>query len=107
MKAGALRHRLLIERPVSSQDALGQPTRAWETVAVVQGSLDPVSGRERYLTAQTMAETTHRARVRYAAGITPKMRIVFGGKYYQIVYVADDNRGRELVLDLLEGIVDG
>ena len=107
MRSGTLRHRLTIEQPTQSKDSLGQEIQAWTTFAEVYGSLDPLSGRERFQAAQTVAETTHRARIRYLSGVTAKMRIAFADRTYQIVYIADDNRGRELVLDLQEGVVDG
>lgn len=107
MRSGSLRHRLTIEQPTQSKDALGQEIQTWVQFAEVYGSLDPLSGRERFLAAQTVAETTHRARIRFLEGVTTKMRISFGGRVYQITYIADDNRGRELVLDLQEGVVDG
>lgn len=107
MRSGDLRHRLTIEQPTTAADALGQPIQTWTPYATVFGSLLPLSGRERFLAAQTVAETTHRARIRYLSGVTAKMRVAFAGKVYQITYVADDNRGRELVLDLQEGVIDG
>ena len=107
MRSGELRFRLTIERATEARDSLGQAIETWTTFAVVPGALRPLSGRERLLSAQPVAETTHRARIRYLSGVTPKMRISFAGKVYHITYVADDNRGRELTLDLVEGLVDG
>ena len=106
MRSGQLRFLLTIEEASEARDSLGQAIQTWETFAEVYGSLDPLSGRERFLAAQTHAEATYRARIRYLAGVTPKMRITYGGKVYHITYIADDNRGRELVIDLIEGVVD-
>lgn len=107
MKSGALRHRLTIQKVTEERDSLGQAIETWSQFAVVYGSIEPMSGRERFLAAQTHAEATYRSRIRWIAGLTPKMRISFGEKIYHITYIADDGRRRELVLDLVEGLVDG
>lgn len=106
MRSGSLRCRLIIESPNEAQDNLGQEIQTWALFAEVFGSLDPISGRERVLSAQTMAEATYRARIRFLRGLTTKMRIKYGERIYHIVYIADDSRGRELVLDLIEGVID-
>lgn len=106
IRAGALRHRLVVEHVTEARDTLGQAIETWSTFATVWGSLEPLGGRERFLAAQTHAEATYRSRIRYLSGITPKMRISYSGKVYNITHIADDGRRRELVLDLVEGLID-
>ena len=107
MKSGALRHRLTIQHVTEARDSLGQAIETWSQFAVVYGSIEPMSGRERFLSAQTQAEATYRSRIRWLSGLTAKMRISFNEKIYDITYIADDGRRRELVLDLVEGLTDG
>lgn len=106
IKSGELRDRLTIQQATEARDSLGQAIETWETFATVWGKLTPINGRERFLSAQTRAESTYRAKIRYIAGLTAKMRISFGEKIYHITYIADDGRRRELVLDLVEGVIN-
>lgn len=107
MKSGALRHQLIIQHVTEARDGFGQAIETWTQFAVVYGSIEPMSGRERFLAAQTQAEATYRGRIRWISGLTAKMRISFDEKIYHITYIADDGRRRELVLDLVEGLTDG
>jgi len=107
MRSGQLRQALVIQRATETRDTYGQAVTTWSKFVEVYGSLQPISGRERVLSAQTVAEATYRARIRWLDGLTEKMRIRFGERYFNIVYVADDGRRRELVLDLIEGIEHG
>lgn len=106
IRSGALRHRLVIQQTTDTRDSFGQAIESWTTFATVWGSLEPLGGRERFLAAQTHAEATYRSRIRFLEGITPKMRISHGGKVFNITHIADDGRRRELVLDLVEGLID-
>ena len=107
IRSGELRDRLTIQTVTEARDSLGQAIETWATFATVWGKLTPINGRERFLAAQTHAESTYRARIRWIAGLTAKMRISFNEKIYNITYIADDGRRRELVLDLVEGLIDG
>jgi SPP1 family predicted phage head-tail adaptor len=107
MRAGALRHTLVIEQPTETRDAHGQAVQTWTTFATVPGSLEPLNGREIFAAAQVQAEITARARIRYLDGVTPKMRIAFESKIYAITAVIDrDLRHRELELLLAEGVTE-
>lgn len=108
MRAGALRHSLVIEQPTESQNSHGDPVPTWSTFATVYGSLEPLSGREVFAAAQLTGEITARARIRYLSGVTEKMRISFDSKIYAITAVIDrDLRHRELELLLSEGLTNG
>lgn len=108
MEAGKLRHILRIEQVTETRDSIGGVTQAWTEYATVRGSLEPLSGREVFMAAQLQAEVTGRARIRYLAGITPKMRIEHDGKYYDILAVIDrELRHRWLELLVSEGLRDG
>lgn len=107
MRAGHLRHTLVIEEATETRDAHGQAVATWSTFATVPGSLEPLSGREFIASAQVQAEVTARARIRYLAGVTPKMRITHEGKVYAITAVIDrELRHRDLELLLSEGVTD-
>lgn len=46
MKAGQLRHRMRIERPVIGADGYRGVTTTWQTVIEVDAAIDALSGRE-------------------------------------------------------------
>ena len=105
--AQRFRDLLTIQQATEARDSYNQPVAAWATWKQVYGRLWPISGRERFLAAQTHAETNYRARIRWLEGLTIKHRISFNGRTFDITYIADDGRRRELVLDLVEGLKDG
>lgn len=107
MRAGHLRHKLVIEEATETRDAHGQAVSTWSTLAIVDGSLEPLNGREFIASAQVQAEVTARARIRYLEGVTAKMRISFEGKIYAITAVIDrELKHRDLELLLAEGVID-
>jgi len=100
MQAGNLRHRVTIQQVTETRDDMGGVTQTWSTFAAsLHAEIAPLSGRELLLARQVNAETTHRIRLRYRAGITPKMRVLFGSRIFAIESVLDtDERGIEVVL---------
>jgi SPP1 family predicted phage head-tail adaptor len=99
MGAGALRHRITIERVTETQDSFGGTVTTWPILATMWASVEPLSGREQLLAQQVQAEVTHRVRVRYVAGVTAKMRITFGDRHFEILSVINpEERNRELEL---------
>jgi len=98
MQAGALNKRLDFETPNTVADTFGEETEApYTLVASVWGSIEPLSGNELLRAQQTQAEVTHRVRIRYRTGITPKLRIAYADRYFNILSVINrGERNREL-----------
>jgi SPP1 family predicted phage head-tail adaptor len=88
MQAGKLRHQLTIEQPDSTEGSAGEALPVYSTFATVWGSIEPLSGSEGLQGRQAGSEVTHRVRIRYHAGITSNMRIVWNGRYLQPVTAA-------------------
>lgn len=100
MRAGDLRKRVTIEQPAESQNGVGEMTQTWSTFAVLWASIEPLVGSEKLQAAQINANADAKITVRYYAGITPKMRIRFLARMFQIVSVQNvDERNR--VIDLV------
>lgn len=103
MRAGNLRHRVLIEQRQLAQDGRGDPVETWTAFAEAWAAVEPLSGRERFAARQEGSEVTTRVRLRYLAGVTPEMRLSFAGRLYDIEAVIDpDERHRALVLLCVE-----
>lgn len=76
-----------------SQDATGEETKTWATLATRQGLFLPLSGSQR---AERAA--THTLSVRFVSGLTRDLRLQIESKTYEIHDVIDvDSRGREHV----------
>lgn len=98
MQAGKLRHRLTLEEATDTLNARGEAVPAWSTVTTLWGAIDPLSGREGFEARQLYASASHRIRLRYRAGIVPKMRLTKGARVFEIDAILNvDERNRELV----------
>ncbi len=92
-KIGKLRHRVTIEQVSESQDADGSVIEIWSAYAVVQASIEPMSGREYFAAQSTQADVTHRISLRYLSGVTPKMRVNYSSRIFDILAITDENDG--------------
>lgn len=108
--AGRLRHRVLIQNPVESQDPVsGTLIATWVDLATVFAEVAPSSARE-FVAAQAIdSEVTARITIRHRAGVTDKSRIIHRGQVYNVHGVlADPVSGLEyLTLPCSEGVNDG
>jgi SPP1 family predicted phage head-tail adaptor len=105
VKIGKLRHRITIEQVTETQDIDGSVIETWTTFATAQASIEPVSGREYFAAQSTQAEVTHRIRLRYLSGVTPKMRVNYNSRIFDILSVININeRNRELQLMCRESV---
>lgn len=106
MRAGTLRHRITLERRTDATGTAGGVKAVWDPVpfAVAWAEVTPLQGRELEAARGMQSEATHRVRLRYLAGVTPKLRVNFGGRLMDIEDVVDvGERHRELVLRCIEG----
>ena len=113
MRAGRLRHRLVLQSKVDpestspvSRDAYGGVTVAYTNEATVWGAIEPLSGRELFAQQQIQAEARVRIVLRYRSDIDETWRIKDGdGLYYNVLDVMNENsRDRQLILLCRQGI---
>ena len=110
MRAGSLRHRITIQRSEPKQDPnTGAMTQAWVDVATTWASIEPLSARDFIAASAAQSEISARIVIRYRPGIDSTMRILEGGRIFNIKGVLPDaNSGREyLTLPVSEGVNDG
>lgn len=103
MNPGDLRHVITIQYPAEVQNDAGEMVDSWVDFPSIgakrRAAVETLTGREYFAAQQTNAERTEKIRIRYEAGITPKMRILFESRILQINAILDnDNRHRELLL---------
>lgn len=99
MRAGALRHQLVLQEKSVSRDAYGGEVISWSTFAIVPGEAAPISGREIVQMRMADADVTTRFRIRHVVGVKPTMRVLWDSLPFNITSVIDvGGRGRELEL---------
>lgn len=72
MKAGTLRDRIRIDKPVAGTDTVGGAVKAWQEVATVQAAIYPGAvGREAALAGTDFSEVSASIRFRELPGEMP------------------------------------
>jgi SPP1 family predicted phage head-tail adaptor len=91
MRAGRLRHRVVVERATDGTDAYGDQVPTWAALATAWAGIEPLSGREYFAAAHIQADVSTRIVLRGIPGvsITPKDRIRYGSRLFDIKQVID------------------
>lgn len=94
VKAGDLRHRIVIERAERTSDGAGGSTTEWETVAEVWAAIWSRSADEDFRFDRVAGTATHDVWIRHRADVSPDMRIRFGSRVFDVLGVIDvEDRG--------------
>ena len=114
MRAGKLRHKLLIQTNAESTDSTtGEKIKNWSTTWTAPGSITAVTGGEKWLANTTTPELTHVIRVRGSQNVTilPSMRVLFGSRIFEILQANNmseiDKEWQLQVREIPEGGLDG
>lgn len=84
MRAGWLNKRVTIEQVSRTQNEYGETVETWSKLRDVWASIEPLRGEE-YIASKTMqAGVDHRIRMRYQPDLTPKHRIKYGSRIFEI-----------------------
>jgi len=82
--SGILREKVLIEVPTETRTALGETTQTWSTHLERWASVEAVRYSEQQQQGQTSGTISHAVRMRYAPGLTGKMRLRWRGRLLYI-----------------------
>ncbi len=101
MRAGRLDKKINIINPVETQStASGEMTITWSTFLKNRwANVCPLQGRELYQSKQWNAEVDYKITMRYATGLSPRMRVVYNGSSYHIhsiINLYDENQEIQL-----------
>lgn len=108
MESGRLNTRVTIESVTETRTSSGAVARSWLTFAAVWAEVLPLRGREFYAAQAVAAETDVKIRIRYLAGVSPKMRVNVGGTLHDIRAVLNlGNRNETIELICKSGVNDG
>lgn len=84
-----------VQTPTESANAIGEPILTWSTFATRWIAILPLSGTEQITALANEGNVTHRIRMRYTAGLKPKMRLVSDGRTFEIMSVVERGRREE------------
>ena len=98
MKAGNLRHKIVIQEPTETNTG-GDVITTWATYATVHAEVMPDRGGEYWAAKQVQEKEPIIFIIRYCSGITRKMRVLYNDKYYDIQDIMNiGRRNREIHL---------
>lgn len=97
LHAGRLRHRVTIERRITTQDSNGDVVVEWEPLVENEpAAIEPLSVRDFIASQAVQSEITTRITIRHRAGLTSDMRIRHGDTIYNPQgWLADPDSGLE------------
>jgi SPP1 family predicted phage head-tail adaptor len=89
MQIGKLRHKIEIQAKADpgAPDAYGEVVEGWTTMLTVWGAINPASGKELYVAEQAQAEVSHVVTLRYCDCLTPRHRLKFGSRIFNVNFV--------------------
>jgi SPP1 family predicted phage head-tail adaptor len=89
MEAGKKNCKFIIQIATIAPDSHGTEIQTWQTHKTWWAGLRTISGGESYVNQQFVASATHRLEGGYVRGITPRMRILYGTRTFDILQVMD------------------
>lgn len=98
MQSGLLRQQVKIQSRIDGIDAAGDAMVSWLDVATIWADVQPLRGLERMNAQQVgAAAIDHRITTRYRPGLTPKHRILYGTRVFDIESVINVNERNEMI----------
>lgn len=96
---GERRHPVVILEPVPAVGAWNNPEPGWRVFARTRAALKAHTGSEFYKAQQRQSTITELFSIRYLAGVTTKMHLVYNSVTYEILDV-EDVEGRNIEINL-------
>ena len=83
---GSLRHRVEIQKlpDTDTQGTSGEVTSSFAEFATRQAAIRPMSGGEKERAQHLHAEVTHKITLRFLKDLSPKMRVKYGSRIFNI-----------------------
>lgn len=99
LRAGRLDRRIILQDYTSDNGSpYGEEFKTWTNTATVWAQFIPVKGTEEFLSVERYAEAEARFVIRYRTGVTPKTRISFDSKTWNVIAVVEVGRQEALEL---------
>lgn len=89
MRAGNLKHSIIIERYILTKNDFGESIEKWSTLFSTRAEIKPFTGREYFASSMKISEMTHKITFRYSLEVKTSDRILFNGKVFDITSIAN------------------
>ena len=93
INAGELDKQMKLQAPSIARAADGSETITWTTLATIWAGITSSGGREFWQAKQTNSEVSHLVLIRYRAKISPRYRLVYGSRTFEILSVVNPDEG--------------
>jgi SPP1 family predicted phage head-tail adaptor len=108
LPAGKFDQRITLQSKLVTRAANGEEVVTWDDVAQLWARVEPLRGREWFAAAQMQDAAEIRVTIRYRAGVTRDMRVLWNGEPLDIMSVIDVNADRtNLELMCISGVRNG
>ena len=102
--SGDLRHKVQLQENQDRQDEnTGEIISEWVTIAEPWAEIVPMSGREFLAAGAEQSEVRGRIVIRYRGNVDSSMRIVYRGRYYNILACLPDAESGKEHISLMTG----
>jgi len=93
MRAGDLRHRIIIQTNTPTKDTHGGEVDSWATASTVWAKVTTLTGRKLEIARQINIEANVEVTIRYcsASTLTVANRFLFGARIFEPVYIVNAN----------------
>lgn len=105
LQPGDLNRQVIVEQRSTTRGAMGEEVDTWTTYKKVWCKVLPGRGQESSIARRETGRLETKFWCRYFSGLTMKMRLNLGGRYFDIVSIANiEERNRFLELSAVETI---
>jgi SPP1 family predicted phage head-tail adaptor len=85
MRAGELKHPVTIQNATVTPDEYGAGAKTWGAFKETRAAIWPAKTDEVVIDGKLTAVSRHTIRIRYVAGVTAGMRVLFGTRTFEIL----------------------
>jgi SPP1 family predicted phage head-tail adaptor len=94
VRAGNLRHYVIIQSVTATADGMGGTTEVWGTHTSVYAGIWPKKSDEQVIDGKLVLVNRTMFRIRYLSTLTSDMRILYGTRVFEIIDIRNaDERG--------------
>lgn len=106
MSIGQMRNRIALQSMSESTDEGGGQSTSFSTASTVWARVENNSGNEVVFGDQIEARANYVFKIRYYSSLTPKFRISYNSKLFNIEHIADEFEGRRRyqIISAIEGV---
>ncbi|MDD5359488.1 MAG: phage head closure protein [Sulfurovaceae bacterium] len=106
MRVGPLNRFITIEQSQQTRDGAGGFINTWSEFTKAWAAINPVSGSSKYVSAERHSEATHQITIRWLDGVTPKMRVVYGTRIFEILSAPNIAERNKQIIIIAKEVLD-